>query len=164
MSYFFCGPSPGMFLFISNDLWNIQLFFAHYEIPNSLGLGGFILTKQCIVKCNSNNNFIYMPVHTNVIFMWNAKSCVKPVSLSWRVGSHSQNKSHVKKEKKKKIPILSMIQTLQIYVLCLSTHLWACLFVHISEQCLKFDPPPPPPPGTMYFVLQYAMYKGLNSA
>ena len=34
--YFFCGPSPGMFWFISNDLWNIPWFFAHYKIPNSL--------------------------------------------------------------------------------------------------------------------------------
>ena len=34
--YFFCGPSPGMFLFISNDLWNIPWFFAHCEVPNSL--------------------------------------------------------------------------------------------------------------------------------
>ena len=34
--YFFCGPSPGIFLFISNDLWNIPWFFAHCEIPNSL--------------------------------------------------------------------------------------------------------------------------------
>ena len=33
--YFFCGPSPGMFLLISNDLWNIPWFFAHCEIPNS---------------------------------------------------------------------------------------------------------------------------------
>ena len=24
--YFFCGPSPGMFLFILNDLWNIPWF------------------------------------------------------------------------------------------------------------------------------------------
>ena len=34
--YFYCGPSPGMFLFISNDLWTIPWFFAHCEIPNSL--------------------------------------------------------------------------------------------------------------------------------
>ena len=33
---FFCGPSPEMFLFIPNDLWNIPWFFAPCEIPNSL--------------------------------------------------------------------------------------------------------------------------------
>ena len=34
--YFFCGPSPEIFVFISNDLWNFPWFCAYCEIPNSL--------------------------------------------------------------------------------------------------------------------------------
>ena len=46
--YFFCGPSPGMFLFIPNDLWNIPWFFALCEIPNSLITPDFFSNSQVI--------------------------------------------------------------------------------------------------------------------
>ena len=41
--YFFCGPSPGMFLFYSVFIpeWPLKYipwFFAHCEIPNSLNI------------------------------------------------------------------------------------------------------------------------------
>ena len=46
--YLFCGPSPEMFLFIPNDLWNIPWFFAHCKIPNSLIGTALLLIDNCV--------------------------------------------------------------------------------------------------------------------
>ena len=62
--YFFCGPSPEMFLFIPNDLWNIPWFFAHCEIPNSLighlaELGPAVALELCGLVSQTNSSGVF---------------------------------------------------------------------------------------------------------